>query len=103
MPGRAFLVSWDEDAAIAMASDLSQQGWLVAIEHGDGLVAWRRISEGGPDVIVVDLRTRPAHGRELLRMLAARKTTRHIPVVQLAEDTDVIAAVSDAVKPPDHS
>ncbi|MDQ1394835.1 MAG: hypothetical protein QOG64_94 [Acidimicrobiaceae bacterium] len=99
----AFLASWDEDAAIALAASLGEAGWLVALEHGDALVAWRRISDRTPDVVVVDLRTRPAHGHELLRMLAARKTTRGIPVVRLADDTDLVAAVSDAVKPTDHS
>jgi DNA-binding NarL/FixJ family response regulator len=103
VPGSAFIAAWDEDVAIALAGSLSDAGWLVAIEHLDALVAWRRISQATPDVVVVDLRIRPGHGHELLRMLAARKTTRHLPVVRLEDDADVVAAASDAVKPTGHS
>src|SRR5437868_4519309 len=54
-PGRnAFIVSWDEDEAIHLASLLSEAGWIVALEHSDGNRAWKRIKEGRPDLVVVD-------------------------------------------------
>jgi hypothetical protein len=31
-----FVVSWDEDDAIHLASVLSEAGWIVALEHTDG-------------------------------------------------------------------
>ena len=62
-----FVVSWDEDDAIELASVLSDAGWIVALEHTDGNRAWKRIKEGRPSVVVVDMRRRPSHSRELLR------------------------------------
>ena len=44
----AFVVSWDEDDAIHLASLLSEAGWIVALEHADGNRAWKRIKEGKP-------------------------------------------------------
>src|SRR3954447_37245 len=99
MAGNAFVVAWDEDDAIELASRLSQAGWAVALEHADGLRAWKRIKEGRPDVVIVDMTRRPSHGRELLRSMANRKHTSAIPIVQIGGDdgvapTDVVAAAS---------
>jgi CheY-like chemotaxis protein len=69
MSRNAFVVSWDEDDAIHLASVLSEGGWLVALEHADGGKAWKRIKEGKPDVVVLDMRRRPSHSRELLRAM----------------------------------
>ena len=81
MSRSAFVVSWDEDDAIHLASVLSEAGWLVALEHADGGKAWKRIKEGKPDVVVVDMRRRPSHSRELLRVMGQRKYTSAIPIV----------------------
>src|SRR5207253_6575672 len=82
-PGRnAFIVSWDEDEAIHLASLLSEAGWIVALEHSDGNRAWKRIKEGRPDLVVVDFARRPSHSRELLRAMGQRKHTSAIPVVK---------------------
>ena len=82
-------MSWDEDDAIHLASVLSDAGWLVALEHADGNKAWKRIKEGKPDVVVVDMRRRPSHSRELLRLMGQRKYTSAIPVVELEGDDGV--------------
>ena len=91
MTRNAFVVSWDEDDAIDLASRLSDAGWVVALEHADGLRAWKRIKEGRPDVVVVDMSRRPSHGRELLRSMGQRKHTSAIPVVQVGGDDGVAA------------
>src|SRR4051794_32060318 len=99
MSRSAFVVSWDEDEAIHLASVLSEAGWLVALEHADGGKAWKRIKEGKPDVVVVDMRWRPAHSRELLRVMGQRKYTSAIPIVQLEGDDGVpVATLVDAVE-----
>ena len=85
----AFVVSWDEDDAIHLASLLSDAGWIVALEHADGNRAWKRIKEGKPDVVVVDMARRPSHSRELLRAMGQRKYTADIPVVQVGGDEGV--------------
>ena len=99
VPGRnAFIVSWDEDDAIHLASVLSDAGWLVALEHADGNKAWKRIKEGKPDVVVVDMRRRPSHSRELLRAMGQRKHTSAIPIVQVEGDDGVpVEQLLDAV------
>ena len=99
MTQNAFVVAWDEDEAIDLAARLSEAGWMVALEHADGLKAWKRIKESRPDVVVVDLRRRPSHGRELLRSMGQRKHTSTIPVVAAdlhdgVEVDDVVASVS---------
>ena len=106
MPGNAFVVAWDEDVAIDIAARLSDAGWVVALEHADGLRAWKRIKEGRPDVVIVDMARRPSHSRELLRSMGQRKHTSGIPVVQLGGDDGVeldaiVAAVGKAAS--DHS
>jgi CheY-like chemotaxis protein len=99
MSRSAFVVSWDEDDAIDLASTLSDAGWLVALEHTDGNRAWKRIKEGKPDVVVLDMRRRPSHSRELLRVMGNRKYTSAIPVVQVEGDDGVPAdQVVDAVE-----
>src|SRR3954451_23598817 len=89
MAGNAFVVAWDEDAAIEIAGRLSDAGWVVALEHADGLKAWKRIKEGRPDVVVVDMARRPSHSRELLRSMGQRKHTADIPVVQVGGEEGV--------------
>ena len=101
MSRSAFVVSWDEDDAIHLASVLSDAGWLVALEHADGGKAWKRIKEGKPDVVVIDMRRRPSHSRELLRVMGQRKYTSAIPIVQLEGDDgvpvdDIVNAVEAA-------
>jgi CheY-like chemotaxis protein len=94
----AFVVSWDEDDAIALASMLSEAGWIVALEHSDGNRAWKRIKEGRPDIVVVDFSRRPSHSRELLRAMGQRKHTSAIPVVKVGGDDGVpMEQVLDAV------
>lgn|GEM_PF-2798146 len=100
--GSAFVVAWDEDTAIDLAGRLSQAGWLVALEHADRLRAWRRIKEGRPDVVVVDLSRQPSAGRELLRAMGQRKHTSAIPVVTVGGEDgvageDVAAAAANVV------
>src|SRR3954452_13077349 len=106
MAGSAFVVAWDEDAAIDIAARLSEAGWVVALEHTDGLKAWKRIKEGRPDVVVVDMERRPSHSRELIRSMGQRKHTSGIPVVRLGGDDgvavdDIVGAVGQAAS--DHS
>src|SRR3954467_14441080 len=94
----AFIVSWDEDDALALASVLSEAGWIVALEHTDGNRAWKRIKEGRPDVAVVDFARRPSHSQELLRTMGQRKYTSGIPVVKVGgEDGIAVEGLVEAV------
>src|SRR3954469_17770638 len=99
MSRRAFVVSWDGGVGIHLASVLSDAGWLVALEHADGGKAWKRIKEGKPDVVVVDMRRRPSPSLELLRVMGQRKYTSAIPIVQLEGDDGVpVDQLVDAVE-----
>ncbi len=84
-----FVVSWDEDEAIDLASRLSEAGWIVALEHADANKAWKRIKDAKPEVVVVDMSRRPAHSKELLRLMGQRKYTSGIPIVELNGDDGV--------------
>ena len=53
----------------------------------------RLLGEHPPEVIVIDLSSRPSHGRELATAIRGRKTTRHIPIVFVDGDPVKVAAI----------
>jgi DNA-binding response OmpR family regulator len=79
--GRLFLIDWDDASAAARGALLRTEGWSVAIEREDGGRAYRRIRERAPDIVLVDLTSKPSHGREIIRSLTKTKTTRALPIV----------------------
>lgn len=81
MSGRAFLVEWDEHAARTRAAALRASGWDVEWEAEDGWRAYSLIRRQVPDVVVIDLARKPAHGRELGRSLHSTSSLRDLPVV----------------------
>jgi CheY-like chemotaxis protein len=102
MTRNAFVVSWDEDEAIDLASRLSDAGWVVALDHsGVGPTAWKRIKEGRPDLVVVDLSRGNPNANELLRWMSARKHTSGIPLIKIGGDDgiakDQLAGAASAI------
>jgi DNA-binding response OmpR family regulator len=88
MKGKLFLVEWDADAAARQADALRQDGWQVSVESENGGRAYRHIRTSVPDAVVIDLRHKPSHGREVGSALRELRATRGVPIVCIEDDED---------------
>lgn len=88
MKGKLFLVEWDADVASRNADALRRDGWQVDVESENGGRAYRHIRTSVPDAVVIDLRHRPSHGREVGSALRELRATRTVPIVCIEEDED---------------
>lgn len=88
MKGKLFLVAWDAALVYRRVGALQDAGWVVAVETQDHAQAYRAIRSEQPDVVVVDLASRPADGQMLVRHLRLGKATRDLPVIFLDGDED---------------
>jgi DNA-binding response OmpR family regulator len=88
MKGKLFLVEWDADVAARHADALRREGWQVDVESENGGRAYRHIRTSVPDAVVIDLRHRPSHGREVGSALRELRATRSVPIVCIEEDED---------------
>jgi DNA-binding response OmpR family regulator len=85
MKGKLFLVEWDVDVATRQADALRRDGWQVDVESENGGRAYRHIRTSVPDAIVIDLRSKPSHGREVGSALRELRATRSVPIVCIEE------------------
>lgn len=88
MKGKIFLVDWDASAASERAEALRRDGWHVEVETENGGRAYRHIRTSVPDAVVIDLRKRPSHGREVGSALRELRATREVPIVCIEEGDD---------------
>lgn len=88
MKGKLFLVEWDADVAARQADALRRDGWQVDVESENGGRAYRHIRTSVPDAVVIDLRHRPSHGREVGSALRELRATRTVPIVCIEEGED---------------
>jgi DNA-binding response OmpR family regulator len=88
MKGKLFLVDWDADAAASHADALRRDGWQVHVESENGGRAYRHIRTSVPDAVVIDLRRRPSHGREVGSALRELRATRSVPIVCIEDGED---------------
>lgn len=88
MKGKLFLVEWDADAANDRAAALRRDGWQVDVESENGGRAYRHIRTSVPDAVVIDLRRRPSHGREVGSALRELRATRTVPIVCIEDGED---------------
>jgi response regulator RpfG family c-di-GMP phosphodiesterase len=51
------------------------------IEKLDGAHAYKMVGEIMPDLILVNYKTKPSHGRQTANSIRARKKTSHIPIL----------------------
>ena len=84
--GMLFLIDWDVACAESRADGLRELGFRVEVESNNGGRAFRRVRTSVPDVIVVDLRKKASHGREVARALRDLRTTREVPMVFLERE-----------------
>ena len=99
MKGNVFLVEWDSTSAARHATTLRRQGFRVEVESENGGRAYRAIRTSVPDVVVLDLRNRPSHGREVGGALRELKATRSVPILCIEDGIE--AQEATRVKIPD--
>jgi len=78
---KLFLIHWDDSEIEAYADELRALGWEVEFEAMDGALAYRRVKEWQPDVVVIDLRYLPSHGRMTGMILRKAPATWEIPLL----------------------
>ncbi|GAC1420159.1 MAG: hypothetical protein NVSMB57_14270 [Actinomycetota bacterium] len=79
--GSVFVIDFDAASAAEHTSTLEAAGWQAESESVDGAIAWQRIFESPPDVVVIDLTRLPSHGREAGRAVRIHASLSQIPIV----------------------
>jgi CheY-like chemotaxis protein len=98
--GKLFLIDWDVACAESRADSLRSSGYRVEVESNNGGRAFRRVRTALPDAIVIDLRTKPSHGREIARALRDQKLLREVPIVCVEHESEravTAAKIPDAI------
>ncbi len=94
---KLFLVHWDDSEIESYADELRALGWKVEFEAMDGSLAYRRVKEWQPDVIVIDLRYLPAHGRMTGMIMKKAPATWEIPLIFVGGSPEAVVTAQEAV------
>jgi CheY-like chemotaxis protein len=94
---KLFLIHWDDSEIEAYAAELRELGWEVEFEAMDGSLAYRRVKEWQPDVVVIDLRYLPSHGRMTGMILKKAPATWEIPLVFVGGAPEAVVKTEEAV------
>jgi DNA-binding response OmpR family regulator len=80
----AKIVVVEDDVVLAetLADNLSQEGYKVTTV-ADGEVAYKKIVDTPPDLIILDVMLPKLDGLSLCRMIRREPTTSHIPIIML--------------------
>ena len=80
----AKIVVVEDDAVLAetLADNLSQEGYKVTTV-ADGELAYKKIVDTPPDLIILDVMLPRLDGLSLCRMIRREPTTSHIPIIML--------------------
>ena len=88
MNGKKILVVDDERYMVRLVEyNLKKSGYEV-VTASDGVEAMEKISEGRPDLILLDIKMPRMDGYEVCKMLKQKKETRDIPVI-------IVSIISD--------
>lgn len=77
---KILLADDDQDILRVMSRKISQEGYSV-IEASDGQMAWEKIQQEKPDIIILDLTMPHKDGLEVLKDLQAHPPSEMIPPV----------------------
>ena len=94
---KLFLIHWDDSEIEAYADELRELGWEVEFEAMDGSLAYRRVKEWQPDVVVIELRYLPSHGRMTGMILKKAPATWEIPLVFVGGTPEAVVKTEEAV------
>ena len=87
------LIHWNAEEARERISRLEKAGYRVAFEPLKDQTALRRIREGEPEAILIDLDRMPSQGRDIAIWLRQQKPTRRVPLVFLGGDPKKVEAI----------
>lgn len=90
-----FVVDWDETSAARRQGALEALGFRVEIETSDGGRAYRRVREGGPVAVVLDVARRSSHGIQTAEALRRSAATRSLPLLFVGADEEVARRVAE--------
>ncbi|MCY4287880.1 MAG: response regulator [Aestuariivita sp.] len=82
MVGTVLLIEDEQNIMEAMRFLLSRDGWSVHT-HGKGVNAVEKISQVGPDVVILDMMLPDCSGLEILKCLRGNSETKGLPVLML--------------------
>ncbi len=97
MKGKVFLIHWSALEAEELARPLRKEGWQVLVEAEEGARAYRQIMSAVPDVMVVYLTKLPSHGIGTAYFLRSIMETRHMPIVFVGGEDEVVAKAKDKI------
>ena len=78
---RLLLVHWNRPEAEARAKDLCDAGHQVEIYFQPQSIAFRKVRDNPPEIVVISLDRTPSHGRALATYFRQQKATRQVPIV----------------------
>ena len=87
------LVHWNDGEAQARVSDLKAAGYAVDYEPLGDQAGLRKIRQGKPAAIVIDLSRAPAQGRDMALWLRQQKSTRQVPLVFLDGEPEKVEKI----------
>ncbi len=95
---KPYVLVVEDEAALAtmLRYNLEKQGFRVE-EAGDGQEALTRISEGPPDIVLLDWMLPVMSGIEVCRQIRRRPATRDLPVIMVTartEDQDAVRGLN---------
>jgi len=86
---RILVVEDERDIRDLIQHHLEKAGFEVRVA-ADGQEAFRKIQEGSPDLILLDLMLPEMDGKDLTKLLKARDQTREIPIVMLTAKSEEV-------------
>ena len=75
---KIFVIDFSKDKSLIEICE--RNGNIIEYEQNDGAVAYKKSREFMPDIIVVNYKGKPSHGRLTARKIKERKMTSKIPV-----------------------
>jgi CheY-like chemotaxis protein len=93
---RVALLCWDDADAAALRDTLAVD-FAIFRAPSDGGAAVRALRDDPPAAVVIDLRRRPAHGRDVALALRSTKATRRTPLIFVAADPEKTAAIQQVL------
>lgn len=90
---RVRLFHWKAEEAAPVIAELEAAGFPVDYEEQLSSSSFRRVRESQPDAFVVDLSSRPSHGREIAIALRGHKASRHVPIIFVNGEPEKVESV----------
>ena len=72
------VVDDDKNFRLLLEAELTLEGYEVVLAD-NGLVALKKIKEGAPDLVILDLKMPDLHGLEVLRIV--REKNKELPII----------------------